>query len=79
MTSTVVQRLGDSLERELWVTDTSVASNMEFEVPIEPRGETVYFRPELMAADKPYTFEFLGTPLIAVKRVDGTVDFYQLP
>jgi len=53
-------------------TDTHVS-------PIETHGEAVYFKPEAMRPNQPYPFEFLGEPIIAVRRDDGTIDFYSLP
>ena len=46
--------------------------------PIERRGEAVVFKPEFMAEGRPYFFTFLDVHSVAIKRHDGTIDFYRL-
>jgi len=47
--------------------------------PIQYEGDEVIFSPDHMEVDFPYGFTFLGHSMLAVKRQDGTIDFYYLP
>lgn len=47
--------------------------------PIEMRGASIFFKPEYMRVGRAYPFDFEGASLVAVKRHDGSIDFYHLP
>ena len=46
--------------------------------PIEMRGESVVFKPENMMPGKSYPFEFRGVSAVAIKRTDGSIDFFHI-
>lgn len=47
--------------------------------PIEYKGASVIFNPQLMVEDDPYPIRFDGAVLVAVKRAHGNFDFFAMP
>jgi hypothetical protein len=71
---------GETRETILPVGEISVTTgSIDKLVPVEHKPDSVIFDPRVMTVDEPYPFKFEGVVMVAVKRADGSLDFYTLP
>ncbi len=68
----------------VWSGETVHVENQEMNFErvekeaVEYRGDQVTLDPSLMRASVPYPYPFAGGYMVAVKRANGSVDFYVL-
>ena len=46
--------------------------------PIFKKGKALQFVPQLMQVSRPYPFQFIDWWFVAIKRNDGSIDFFHV-
>lgn len=73
------------MDQEKWAqpTEATVVGTAPTEWNVRPveygADDSVYFNTEAMQVGDPYAFKLKGVPVVAVKRDNGSIDFYELP